>query len=452
MVVYPIIDLVKAGLNVTDYVTSLEEIMLLTASDWNIPAKRNSINRGIWVSKKKLGSIGISVQRGVTFHGFALNVNVSLKPFKWIHPCGLTGVGVTSMAQVLSKKMSMNPVREAVMHHFETVFGVDLVSIDVNEVNHLLPEAMKRFNETFEVNMKPHRVEERQREKPPWLKKRLPAGFICEEVGTLINNAKVHTVCQEAQCPNIWECFSRKTATFMIMGDRCTRYCRFCAVKHGPDRFPDPEEPLRIAGMVQNLNLDYVVITSVTRDDIPDGGASFFVRTVKEIRRKVPNALIELLIPDFQGNKDALRSITDIRPDVLNHNIETVPRLYSTVRPGAIYQRSLDLLMQVVTFDSAIIAKSGLMLGLGEQPEEILNTLKDLLHAGCQLVSIGQYLQPTKAHLPVERYIPPKEFNDWRKIAIEMGFVEVACGSFVRSSYHAKDLYQAVKPFLTHSN
>jgi len=300
--------------------------------------------------------------------------------------------------------------------------------------------------------MKPNRVEERQRKKPPWLKQRLPAGFICEEVGTLINNAKVHTVCQEAQCPNIWECFSRKTATFMIMGDRCTRNCRFCAVKHGPDRFPDPEEPHRIAGMVQNLNLDYVVITSVTRDDIPDGGASFFVRTVKEIRRKVPNALIELLIPDFQGNKDALRSITEIRPDVLNHNIETVPRLYSIVRPEAIYQRSLDLLKQVVTYDSTIIAKSGLILGIGEQPEEILNTLKDLLHAGCQLVSIGQYLQPTKAHLPVERYIPPKEFNDWRKIAIEMGFVEVACGPFVRSSYHAKNLYQAVKPFSTPSN
>jgi lipoic acid synthetase len=295
--------------------------------------------------------------------------------------------------------------------------------------------------------MKPHRVEERQRGKPPWLKQRLPAGFICEEVGTLISNAKVHTVCQEAQCPNIWECFSRKTATFMIMGDRCTRNCRFCSVKHGPNRLPDPEEPLRIAGMIQNLNLDYVVITSVTRDDLPDGGASFFVRTVKEIRRKVPNALIELLIPDFQGNKDALRSITEVRPDVLNHNIETVPRLYSIVRPEAIYQRSLDLLKQAVTLDSTIIAKSGLMLGLGEQPEEILNTLKDLLDAGCQLVSMGQYLQPTKAHLSVERYIPPKEFNNWRKIALEMGFVEVASRPFVRSSYHAKNLYQAVKAF-----
>ena len=299
--------------------------------------------------------------------------------------------------------------------------------------------------------MTSRRVAEGQRGKPSWLKQRLPNGFICEEISILINNAKVHTVCQEAQCPNIWECFSRKTATFMIMGDHCTRNCRFCAVAHGPNRFPDPEEPVRIAGMVENLNLDYVVITSVTRDDLPDGGASFFVRTVKEIRRKVPHAIIELLIPDFQGNKDALRSITEVRPDVLNHNIETVPRLYPIVRPEAIYQRSLDLLKQVVVFDSTIITKSGLMLGLGEQPEEILNALKDLLDAGCQLVTMGQYLQPTKAHLAVERYIPPKEFNDWRKIALEMGFAEVASGPFVRSSYHAKDLYQAVKVF-THSS
>jgi len=293
--------------------------------------------------------------------------------------------------------------------------------------------------------MTSNRVAEEQKVKPPsWLKQRLPAGFICEEVSTLINNAKVHTVCQEAQCPNIWECFSRKTATFMVMGDHCTRNCRFCAVAHGPKRFPDPEEPLKIAGVVENLNLDYVVITSVTRDDLTDGGASFFARTVKEIRRKVPHALIELLIPDFQGNYDALRSITEVRPDVLNHNIETVPRLYTIVRPEAIYQRSLDLLRQVVVFDSTITTKSGLMLGLGEQPEEILNTLKDLLDAGCQLVTMGQYLQPTKAHLPVERYIPPKEFDNWRKIALEMGFVEVASGPFVRSSYHAKNLYQAI--------
>jgi len=295
--------------------------------------------------------------------------------------------------------------------------------------------------------MTSNRVAEKQKVKPSWLKQRLPDGFTCKEVSTLISNAKIHTVCQEAQCPNIWECFSRKTATFMIMGDHCTRNCRFCAVSHGPKNLPDPEEPVRIAGIVQDLNLDYVVVTSVTRDDLPDGGASFFVRTIEEILQSIPHALVELLIPDFQGNKDALRRIIKVRPDVLNHNIETVPRLYPIVRPEAIYQRSLNLLKQVVVFDSTIITKSGLMLGLGEQPEEILNALKDLLDAGCQLVTVGQYLQPTKAHLPVERYIPPKEFDNWRKIALEMGFSEVVSGPFVRSSYHAKNLYQAVNKF-----
>lgn len=292
--------------------------------------------------------------------------------------------------------------------------------------------------------MTSHRVAKKQKVAPIWLKKRLPSGSVHETFSSLLSKTQVHTVCQEAQCPNIWECFSRRTATFMIMGDHCTRNCRFCAVAHGPDRFPDPEEPVWVAGMVQNLNLEYVVITSVTRDDLPDGGASFFVRTVKEIRRKVPDALVELLIPDLQGDKDALKSITEIRPDVLNHNIETVPRLYTTVRPGAIYQRSIDLLKQIITFDSTIITKSGLMLGLGERHEEIINVLKDLIDAGCRLVTIGQYLQPTKSHLPVERYIPPKEFDNWRKIALEMGFSEVAAGPFVRSSYNAKNLYRTI--------
>lgn len=203
--------------------------------------------------------------------------------------------------------------------------------------------------------------------------------------------------------------------------------------------------------MVQKLNLDYVVITSVTRDDLPDGGAYIFVRTVKEIRQKVPHVRIELLIPDFQGNKDALKRIVEVQPNVLNHNVETVPRLYATVRPEAIYSRSINLIKQVITYHPGVITKSGLMLGLGELPEEIHNTLQDLLEAGCQLLTLGQYLRPTNAHLPIERFIPPKEFDSWRKTALKMGFVEVISGPFVRSSYHAKKLYQAVKPFTTYS-
>jgi len=228
----------------------------------------------------------------------------------------------------------------------------------------------------------------------------------------------------------------------MIMGDRCTRNCRFCAVAYGPDSPPDPDEPARIARTAQNLQIDYAVITSVTRDDLPDGGASFFVRTVNEIRQRIPDVLIELLIPDFKGDQDAVRSILEVHPDVLNHNIETVPRLYAAVRPEAIYRRSLDLLKLVVNEVPKVITKSGLMLGLGELPQEIHNTLEDLLETGCRLLTLGQYLQPTKAHLPVDRFLPPGEFSRWRNIALDMGFAEVASGPFVRSSYGAKNLFQ----------
>jgi lipoic acid synthetase len=286
------------------------------------------------------------------------------------------------------------------------------------------------------------RKSEERLKKPPWLKQRLPSGSVHEKFSALLNQEQIHTVCQEAQCPNIWECFSRKTVTFMIMGDRCTRNCRFCAVAHGPNSPPDPDEPARIAKTAQNLQIDYAVITSVTRDDLPDGGASFFVRTVKEIRQSVPDALIELLIPDFKGDQDAVRSILEVQPDVLNHNIETVPRLYAAVRPEAIYRRSLGILKQVVTETPKVITKSGLMLGLGELPQEIHNTLEDLFEAGCRLLTLGQYLQPTKAHLPVDRFLPPGEFSHWRKIALDMGFAEVASGPFVRSSYQAKKLFQ----------
>jgi len=278
--------------------------------------------------------------------------------------------------------------------------------------------------------------------KPPWLKQRVPSGSVHETFDALLNQEHIHTVCQTAQCPNIWECFSRKTATFMIMGDRCTRNCRFCAVAHGPDSPPDPDEPARIARTAQNLQIDYAVITSVTRDDLPDGGASFFVRTVNEIRQRIPDVLIELLIPDFKGDQDAVRSILEVHPDVLNHNIETVPRLYAAVRPEAIYRRSLDLLKLVVNEVPKVITKSGLMLGLGELPQEIHNTLEDLLETGCRLLTLGQYLQPTKAHLPVDRFLPPGEFSRWRNIALDMGFAEVASGPFVRSSYGAKNLFQ----------
>jgi len=281
-------------------------------------------------------------------------------------------------------------------------------------------------------------------QKPKWLRRRLPTGSEYEKVKAMIGEDRLHTVCQEAKCPNMWECFSQKTATFLIMGSRCTRNCRFCSVLPGPLEPPDPAEPARVADVARQMGLKYVVVTSVTRDDVADGGASLFARTIMEIRRKVTDACVEVLIPDFQGNRDALHTVLKARPDVLNHNIETVPRLYPRVRPQAVYQRSLDIIRWTREFDSTLPTKSGLMLGLGEEDVEVEKTLQDLRSAGCRILTLGQYLQPSKNHLPVERFIPPEEFEAWRQKGIEIGFTEVASGPFVRSSYHAKELYQEV--------
>jgi lipoic acid synthetase len=281
--------------------------------------------------------------------------------------------------------------------------------------------------------------------KPDWLKRRLPTGETFNQVRDLIEAGRLHTVCQEAKCPNIWECYSHRTATFLIMGERCTRNCRFCSVAPGPPGPLDPQEPARVAEAVERMGLKYVVVTSVTRDDLPDGGAGHFAATIHEIRRRVPGAEIEVLIPDFQGDPAALETVLRARPDVLNHNIETVPRLYPRVRPQADYRRSLELLRRAGEIAPGIPTKSGLMLGLGERPEEIRQTLLDLRAVGGRILTLGQYLQPSPEHLPVETYVPPDDFENWRKDALDMGFSEVASAPFVRSSYHAKESFQALK-------
>ncbi|MGD8251387.1 MAG: lipoyl synthase [Desulfobacterales bacterium] len=270
--------------------------------------------------------------------------------------------------------------------------------------------------------------------KPDWLKRRLPSGPVFGDTRRLVDTNRLHTVCQEARCPNQWECFSRRTATFLILGSRCTRACRFCAVAHGPVGPPDPEEPNRVARAAREMGLAYVVVTSVTRDDLPDGGASVFVETIHALREALPSAGIEVLVPDFNGSARAASAVIDAGPDVLNHNLETVPRLYPTVRPGADYRRSLALLRAAAAADKPPLTKSGLMLGLGEQEEEIKETLADLLDAECRILTLGQYLQPS-----------PEAFERWGGIARSMGFSDVASGPLVRSSYQAGDLYQACR-------
>ena len=280
--------------------------------------------------------------------------------------------------------------------------------------------------------------------KPPWLKRSLPKGAEYQAVRKLLRKNRLHTVCEEALCPNIWECFSRGTATFLIMGSLCTRGCRFCAMSRGKPAPPDSEEPSRVAGAARQLGLNYVVITSVTRDDLPDGGASLFSDTITKIREDAPGARVEVLIPDFQGDTQALASVINARPDVLNHNIETVPRLYPAARPDSSYRRSLALLEQVKKNAPEIPVKSGIMLGLGETAKEIRQTLRDLADAGCDILTMGQYLQPSKKNLQVERFVHPDEFDEWRVTALEMGFSGVVSGALVRSSYRAGELYKTV--------
>ena len=293
-------------------------------------------------------------------------------------------------------------------------------------------------------------VERHHQPKPSWLKKKLPRGGEYQRVTQLLNRSRLHTVCQEANCPNLFECFSKHTATFMILGAQCTRNCRFCNISHLDPEPVDDQEPLRVAQAAKTLRLNYVVVTSVTRDDLPDGGSAQFAKTITAIKDQVTDdpkanatgnpARVEVLIPDFQGDQAALTKVLHANPDVLNHNMETVPGLYAKVRPQAIYQRSLDLLSQVRQTAPHIPVKSGIMVGLGETMDELARTMEDLYTHGCQIITIGQYLQPTRAHLPVTTYYTPEQFEALETLARNTGFKKVACGPHVRSSYNAEKL------------
>ncbi|HMJ87432.1 MAG TPA: lipoyl synthase [Vicinamibacterales bacterium] len=279
--------------------------------------------------------------------------------------------------------------------------------------------------------------------KPDWLKVRAPGSPRYLRLKGLMRELNLHTVCEEAQCPNIGECWNHGTATFMILGDVCTRACSYCAVSHGRPSAVDTVEPSRVADAIRTLDLDYVVITSVDRDDLTDGGASIFADTIRETRARLSACRIEVLIPDFQGNETALRTVLDARPDILNHNTETVPRLYRMARSGGRYARTLELLERSRRYAPDIPTKSGVMVGLGEERDELIATLQDLRRVGCGILTIGQYLRPSAAHAPMARYYHPDEFRELKERALEMGFVHVESGPLVRSSYHAHETADA---------
>ncbi|GBD07686.1 Lipoyl synthase [bacterium HR21] len=272
--------------------------------------------------------------------------------------------------------------------------------------------------------------------RPEWLKVRAPGGETYVRLKQMMRAKALHTVCEEARCPNIAECWGAGTATFMILGDTCTRSCGFCAVKTGRPLPVDPDEPRRVAEAVRQMGIRHAVVTSVNRDELPDGGARWFARTIEEIRRLCPGVTVEVLIPDFKGKKEALQLVIDARPDILGHNTETVPRLYRRVRPQGKYHWTLSVLEEAKR--QGMRTKTGLMLGLGETLQEVIAVMQDLRRVGVDILTLGQYLQPTPNHLPVERYVTPEEFAELRRIGLELGFEHVESGPLVRSSYHAE--------------
>ena len=283
-----------------------------------------------------------------------------------------------------------------------------------------------------------------QTKRPDWLRVKLPGGEAYHRMKDLLKTANLHTVCEEAVCPNIGECFGQATATFLILGDVCTWRCNFCAVTKGVPSALEEREPEKIAQAVEQIGLRHVVITSVTRDDLPDGGADHYAKTIKTIRTQNPTCTIEVLIPDFKGSENALEMVLNESPHILNHNLETVPRLYPNVRPGADYERSLSLLEKAKELDPELTTKSGLILGMGEEHEEIIDVMKGLREIGCDILTIGQYLCPGKGFLPIKRFYHPDEFKRLRHEGEKMGFRHIESGPLVRSSYHAAEQFGLV--------
>lgn len=289
------------------------------------------------------------------------------------------------------------------------------------------------------------RNQKRKGHLPPWFKVNIRQGSDYQDIRRIVKARGLHTICEEARCPNIWECWNNRTATFLILGDICTRRCHYCSVTTSRPTGLDTAEPQKVAEAVRVLGLRHAVITSVNRDELPDGGASIFAETIRQIRQTSPTCAIEVLIPDFQGKEEALKKVMDANPDILNHNIETVPRLFPSMRPQGRYRRSIDLLAKAKLLRRQ--TKSGIMVGLGETVEEIREVMRDLRVAGCDILTIGQYLQPTKQHAPVVRYYLPEEFQDLGAQGLAQGFLHVESGPLVRSSYHAEQQTENWKPY-----
>jgi lipoic acid synthetase len=440
LVGYPIVTLAewRAGQrDVVAYVRRLERVLIAVLADFGIAAGQASGYPGVWVGDEKIAAIGVRVARGRTRHGFALNVDPDLRMFEHIVPCGIPDRGVTSMARVLGRSVEMRAVVDRVIARFAEAF--DYPSVTTAAVAWRAPEAVaaepvKLLGRLAEAGVRAD-IDLAAR-RPNWMRVRARFDDEYLELKRLVRGLDLHTVCEEAGCPNIYECWSDRTATFMILGDRCTRACGFCQVDTRKPLPVDADEPRRVADAVRALGLAHAVVTCVARDDLSDAGASVFAATVDAIRSANPATAVELLISDCKGDPAALDTIFAARPDVLNHNLETVARVQRAARPSAGYARSLAVLGRAK--DAGLVTKSGLILGMGETAAELHMAIADLRAVGVDILTIGQYLRPSAHHLPVVKWWHPDEFDALADHARSLGFAHVEAGPLVRSSYHAR--------------
>jgi lipoic acid synthetase len=451
---YPIIRLTDPK-KVIPYVRDLESVIIETLKKYSIDSFTKEDDTGVWTKKGKIASIGIKVSKWTTYHGFSLNIFDSLDGFELINTCGNESEKVTSIHS-FNSSISFQDVAEELTKNFVKVFNY--VEID-KQFSQFTPRQLKT-NKEFNIDsmvkrgvFNPSKISipltikgnlPNEPSRPDWMKVKANLGKDYMSLKGLLKEKKLNTVCEEASCPNIYECWSMGTATFMIMGDVCTRACGFCDVKTGKPGYLDLEEPLRVAESVKSMGLTHAVVTSVNRDDLEDGGSKFFADTIYAIKNLNQDCSVEVLIPDFKGDRKSINNIIEANPEVLNHNLETVPRLQREIRTAASYGRSLSLLYYAKQQGFLGKTKTGLIVGMGETKEEVLSVLRDIAKLQIDIVTIGQYLRPTAKHRAIDRYAPIEEFELYKSYGESLGIPHVESGPLVRSSYHAKDSFASV--------
>tara|TARA_B100000700_G_scaffold86886_1_gene97746 strand:- start:13208 stop:14836 length:1629 start_codon:yes stop_codon:yes gene_type:complete len=451
---YPIIRL-EDPKKVVPFVRLIEEVLIDTLEELSIDSFTKEDDTGVWTENGKIASIGIKVSKWTTYHGFSLNIFDKLEGFELINPCGNELEKITSI-QNFNQEVSFDEVSEIISKNFAKSFQYLEVDKQFSQFTPKQLKSRKEFNidkmvanGVFRPTNKGIPITIRgvlpsEPRRPEWMKVKANLGNDYRSLKNLLNEKKLNTVCEEASCPNIYECWSMGTATFMIMGDVCTRACGFCDVKTGKPGSLDWEEPARVAESVKAMELTHAVITSVNRDDLKDGGSLFFAETINEVKKLNNKCDVEVLIPDFKGDRSAIDNIISASPEVINHNLETVPRLQREIRTSASYGRSLSLLHYVKSQGFQGKTKTGLIVGMGESKEEVASVLKDISKLNVDIVTIGQYLRPTAKHRPIDRYAPLEEFDFYKFLGESFGIPHVESGPLVRSSYHAKDSFASV--------